>query len=293
MSKAVPGLYSTFGGVRGYDSNLLVEEIERSIKDAVSGIILCPGSNSEYLAAKVDEAIQANIPVITMYDDLPSSQRLMMIGTDDELHAYQFMEQVISAKSIEDGKTAVVFCMMGKNIQNQISRRAGALKAIKNHKDWQWYKKGVVYDEAKDNEKVNPVQAFIKTNFRSYSDYKQVVFVGLNARSAAIAYRAKDKLQNVKRYTDICKKIIITGWDSDEDVLTLIKDEKVFATSAQNASFTTQIAVSILESFNLSYLYSDTQRIEELGFSALPEKISIEHSIINKYNVYAFLSQNS
>jgi ABC-type sugar transport system substrate-binding protein len=114
------------------------------------------------------------------------------------------------------------------------------------------------------------------------------VIFGLNARSAigAIAALKEKRKENGEPYQP--GDVILTGWDSDEDLLDGIESGWIRATSVLNSSLCTQIAFSILDAHTLGYIYPDSLQLRELSFPVVPKEILIPETFVDKNNVAGF-----
>jgi ABC-type sugar transport system substrate-binding protein len=114
------------------------------------------------------------------------------------------------------------------------------------------------------------------------------VIFGLNARSAigAITALREGRKANGEPYKP--GDVVVTGWDSDADVLDGIENGWIRATSVLNSSLCTQIAFSILDAKNLGYLYPESLQLRDLSFPAVPNEILIPETFVDKQNVAGY-----
>ncbi|MGB8165899.1 MAG: hypothetical protein WCF18_00300, partial [Chthoniobacteraceae bacterium] len=83
-------------------------------------------------------------------------------------------------------------------------------------------------------------------------------------------------------------QIIVTGWDSEEEVLDRIENGWIYATSVLNSSLATQIAFGLLEAQRLGYLYPKSLQIRELSFPPVPREILLAQTPVDRTSVEAY-----
>jgi ABC-type sugar transport system substrate-binding protein len=284
MANAVPGVRTSLIGSVDGDSSRQIEEMDLLINQKVNGIILCPGDDPRALVSIINRAYTNGIPVVTMYDDVPDSERLTLVAADERTTARKFAKDIF--KKLQGGakpKIRTLVAYMGPGIANQAQRYEGIKEAVKDANEKEtWIELIETPAEDKANEVIGgkEISAIWRRELKSGGID---LIIGLDARSAIGAITGlKDN--------GILKpgNVMVTGWDADEDVLLAIKDGWIEAVSAPNAGFMTQLATSVLEAYNLRYLYPDELGLRQMDMKALPPRINIEPIYIDRKNVDAF-----
>lgn len=281
ISRSTSGIHTALSGPDDGDCNKQIEELELLIRNRISGVILCPGEGAESLARTVDKANSNGIPIVTMYDDVPNSARLTLITTDEKANAERISHSIfekVKMEYINKKPARVLVCYMGPGISNQRARLEGVGEAAKKA-SWIEVIKPPIQDSADEKKAAEGIHA---AWVREQPKGGIQIIIGLDARSAigAISALKQDSIQP--------GKVLITGWDSDEDVLNGIKNGWIEATSAPNAGFMTLLALEVLEAYNLHYLYPDSLSLQEMDIGALPARINVEPIRIDQTNVDAF-----
>jgi ABC-type sugar transport system substrate-binding protein len=80
----------------------------------------------------------------------------------------------------------------------------------------------------------------------------------------------------------------VSGWDTDQDVLDLIKDGWVQGSVAQQSTFMTEMMFGILEANRLGYLYPTQRLYKEHGVRPLPDSILVPINLVTPQNVAGF-----
>lgn len=283
ISSLVPGVEFVLGGPSDANSSEQIQEMDTLIARKVNGIILFP-TDPKALAPEINKAVDNGIPVVTLFSDVVGSKRLTLVGAP-ELESGKLMAQRIldSNSDFATKKTKVVvsFNKPGETVTD--ARLAGIKEVMGGPK----YRRTVELvqvvsdygNDAKAAEAIAPV-------LEKHKDI-DIIF-GLNARSAIGAITAlKEKRRgNGDPYKP--GDVIVTGWDSDEDVLDGIEKGWIRATSVLNSSLCTQIAFSILDAKNLGYLYPESLMLRELSFPAVPNEILIPETFVDKGNVAGY-----
>jgi ribose transport system substrate-binding protein len=270
ISKSNGEIRTSFGGPLDTAADKQIAEVEALIAKSVDGIIIAP-CDSAALRPTIDRAVSRGIPVITLLIDSPGSERLTYITSPLEASAEAIGELGLQVGGVE-GSAIICFAQAGneeqegrmKGFKNLIARNPG-LKLIDVIED--------KYDERIGAERLKPL--LIK-----YPDLKYIF--GCNSRSSIGAVIALRELH----YTQ--GKVFVSGWDHDEDVLNLVKEGWVFGTVAQQSSFMTIVAFSILQAYHDGYLYPASLSLAGNKVKPLPDRIEIPVQIVTKTNVNAF-----
>jgi ABC-type sugar transport system substrate-binding protein len=279
ISNLTPEVQTFFSGPLSGDASAQIEDLEPLLNGKVDGLVLF-ASDSKALTPLVNNLVAKNIPVVTMFGDVDDSNKLTYISADDRGSARRLTEKVIAQvkeKFEGKGQAKVLLCTGKIGIQPSDQRILGvkdALAAVP------WMKLvDVVADENDDAKSVEVISsAWVKNDGFD-------VIIAVVPRSAIGAIAALKEKQ--KKAGDV----LITGWDSDEDVLRGINDGWIFATSTPKIGYMTQLAISILEAHNIGYLYSDSSMQAKGKNSPLPRRIDIEQTYIDRDNVEAYLAK--
>ena len=280
ISEVEPQIQTSFGGALSGDASAQIEELEPIVNSKVDGLVLF-ASDSKALTPFVNNLSKKNIPVVTIYGDVENSTRLTYISADERGSARRLMERVIAQikENFEGkGKAKVLLCTGKIGIQSSDQRMLGVKDALAITP---WMELvDVVSDEIDDAKAAEVISsALIKNN-------------GLDVIISVVPRGAIGAIAALKEKQKKAGDVLLTGWDRDDDVLRGIKDGWIFATSTPKFEYMTQLAISILESHNLGYLYPDSASQGKERPSPLPSRIDIEQTYIDKDNVEAFLAKH-
>lgn len=274
IGDTVPGVKTVFGGPKDTDAGKQIEEIEALISQKVDGIVIGPG-DTKALAPAIDKAYAAGIPVVTAFTDCPSSKRITYVGLSQKNCARQIGEAVLADDPrLLQGECKTVITFGSAGIEDQVERAAGFREVIAKHSNLKLVQTVEdKYDEVKGAENIRAILAKVP-------DVRLIL--GCDCRSAAGAASA------LKESGRKPGEVVVTGWDYDPDVLTLIKLGWVRMSTAQYSSWMAQICFSILEAAHYNYLYSDQQRMQKFGCSWVPDKIAVPITLVTRKNVGAY-----
>ena len=132
----------------------------------------------------------------------------------------------------------------------------------------------------------NQAEKEIVEELKKHPDIRYIF--GLNGRSAIGATQALRRSRKANGGAYSPGEVIVTGWDSDDDLLAEITAGWIQSTSVLNSSLCTQISFSILEALNLGYLYPENLQLQEFSFPAVPQQILIDETLVHKDNVHAY-----
>jgi ribose transport system substrate-binding protein len=283
IASVAPGVAFTLGGPSDADSNKQIEDVDSLIARKVNGIILFP-ADPKSLAPEIDKSAAGGVPVITLFSDVPGSKRLTFVGAPEKDSGALMAQRVLDAHpdfATRPTKILVSFNKPGETVTD--ARLAGIKEVIEGPKYHNTIKLvQVVNDYGNDARAAEAIGAVLSKT----KDIK--VIFGLNARSAIGALTALREARNAQGRPYEAGEVVVTGWDSDEDVLNGIESGWIEATSVLNSSLCTQIAFAILDAQTLGYLYPETLRLRELAFPAVPDAILIPETFVNKGNVAGF-----
>lgn len=283
ISSAVPGVKFVMGGPPDANSSRQIEEIDALIAQKVKGIILFP-SDPKALAPEIDKSIQNGVPVVTLFSDVPGSKRMTLVGAPEVESGRQMAQHILDSNPSFSHKQTRVIVSFNKPGETVTDQRLAGLKQVFESPKY----RGTVQIVQVVNDYGNDVKAAeaIAPLLQKYKDI-DIIF-GLNARSAIGAITALKEARNANGDPYKPGEVLVTGWDSDEDVLNGIEDSWIAATSVLNSSLCTQIAFSILDSNNLGYLYPEGLQLRNLSFPAVPNEILIPETFVDKNNVAGY-----
>jgi ribose transport system substrate-binding protein len=265
LGNSWPKSKMTFGGPLNTDPQRQIEEIDALIAQKVDGIVIAP-ADSKSLAASIDRAVEAGIPVVTYLVDSPESKRLTYIASDQEADGSRIADFV--AKRL-GGKGSIVISYAQAGNAEQEGRLGGFRRAIANYPSIKILQ--VVedkYDETVGSESLKPILA-------QHGDLSAIV--GLDSRAAAGAVIA------IREAGIKPGQVLVTGWDYDNDLIKLIEAGWVQASVAQRSEFMTLLAFSVIRDANL------VGSGDKSGHRIIPTTITIPTDLVTKENCRDFL----
>jgi len=264
------GTVTKFGGPVDTDAQKQIQEIESLIAQGVNGLVVAP-TDSAALAPVINKAADRGIPVVTYLNDVPGSKRIAYVTSQWEEASLRVGAAVL--KKGDGPKKAIIVYAEPGNLEQQGRRRGfEQLKA-----DYPGLEIVAVvadkFDAAIATEQIRPLIA-------KYPDLAYIF--GCGSRSAVGAVAA------LKEAGFKPGQITVTAWDYDEDTLRLIENGWVAVSAAQNTSYMTQLAYSIIEAASNDYLYPKNHPFKEHNVRALPEKLVIPVELVTKVNAAAY-----
>lgn len=270
VDRARPDVVTSFGGPLDTDAQEQIQQVEAAIAQDVDGIIIAP-ADSAALAPVIDRAVARNIPVVTLLVDSPSSRRLAYVTSELEAASMRVGNAVLG-NGPATGRAVIVYAQAGN--EEQEARRRGFEQLAREHPGLQIV--GVVqdnYDEGRGAEQ-------IKALLTRYPDIRYIF--GSNSRSAVGAVSALRELHFQPG------RVIVTGWDTDRDVLDLIRQGWVSATVAQQSAYMTQVAFNLIDAAHRNYLYPVGRNFQGARIRPVPEQITVPVTVVNRENVGGF-----
>jgi len=259
-----------FEGPSDTDAQKQIDETEALLAKGIDGLIISP-ADSAALIPTISKAVDRGIPVITYFIDAPGSKRLAYVASELESSSIR-MGEFLTAKAGHAGKVIIVYARAGNSEQE--ARRRGFEELIKRYPALQLV--GVVeddYDERKGAEQIKPL--LIK-----HPDVKFIF--GAHSRAAVGAVSALRELGYK------AGQVSVSGSDTDQDVLDLIKEGWVQGSVAQQTTYMTAMMFGILEANRLGYLYPKERSFKENGIRPLPENIIVPIILITSENISGF-----
>ena len=261
---------TVFEGPNDTDAQKQIDEVEALIAKGVAGLIIAPADPAA-LVPTINKAVDRGIPVITYFIDAPTSKRLTYVASELESSSIR-MGEFLTSNTDHVGKVIIIYARAGNTEQD--ARRHGFEELIKRYPGLQLV--GVVqddYDENKGAEQIKPL--LIK-----YPDVKYIF--GAHSRAAVGAVSALRELGYKPG------QVNVSGSDTDQDVLDLIKEGWVQGAVAQQTTFMTEMMFGILEANRLGYLYPEERSYKQNGIRPLPENIIVPVTLITPKNVSGY-----
>jgi ribose transport system substrate-binding protein len=261
---------TVFEGPNDTDAQKQIDEVEALIAKGVAGLIIAPADPAA-LVPTINKAVDRGIPVITYFIDAPTSKRLTYVASELESSSIR-MGEFLTSNTDHRGKVIIIYARAGNTEQD--ARRHGFEELIKRYPGLQLV--GVVqddYDENKGAEQIKPL--LIK-----YPDVKYIF--GAHSRAAVGAVSALRELGYKPG------QVNVSGSDTDQDVLDLIKEGWVQGSVAQQTTFMTEMMFGILEANRLGYLYPEERSYKQNGIRPLPENIIVPVTLITPKNVLGY-----
>lgn len=115
-------------GPETYDANAQRDEFRRIVASKPAGILVSAG-NAEVMKPEIDAAVAAGVPVVTLDADVPDSQRLFFVGTNN-FQAGQMGGRLLG--KLLNGKGNVAFYTIEgqQNLAERLSGYRSALEAF-------------------------------------------------------------------------------------------------------------------------------------------------------------------
>lgn len=277
IANVTPGLEMIFEGPTNSDANKQIEELEALISQKVDGIVVFP-SDPKALAPVINKAVANGIPVITIFADVPESKRLTFIGASEVQSAQDMTELVLKDFPQLTQKPVDVMVSFANPVETcEAERLKGVLNILDKHAD-KIHVVDVVQDDADDVKGADAIHAVLLR----HPNIKAIF--GLDARSAIGAISALK--ESGKKPGDV----VVTGWDSDEDVLKAIQNGWVHVSPVLHAKAMVQMCFAFLEADHFGYLYTDSNpKHRELSRYDIPNKIIVPENLVTGNNVEAYL----
>lgn len=265
-----PSVRTVFGGPLNTDAQRQIEEVEALIAQKVDGLVLAP-ADSAALRPVIDKAASKGITVLTYLVDVPGSKRLAYVTSELESASLR-VAKVLTAKNGPAGKAVISYAQPGNDEQE--ARRRGFEEFIAKNPQMEIV--GVIQDSYDETKGADQLKALLV----QHPDLKYVF--GANSRSAIGAVTAAR--ESGKKPGEI----LISGWDTDRDVLDLIKEGWVQASVAQQSSFMTSLMFGILEAKRLGFLYPAERPYSAHGIEPVPDTITVPVVVVTPQNVLGF-----
>lgn len=257
-----------FAGPDSYDPKAEQEAFRKAVAAKPNGILLS-AADPELLKADIDQAIGQGIPVITIDSDVPSSKRVMFIGTDNFKAGQMGGRQL--AKQLNGKGNVVVFSMPEQ--ANLKERLRGYQDALAAHP-------GIKIAEVVDI-KGDPRIAFDKTQEILKKDAAKVdAFACLEAVACP---EVGDVLERNK-----INKIVV-AMDTDPRTLEWIQKGRISATIGQKSYTMAYFGLKMIDDLFHNKLTPLDANWAQDSFSPIPTFIDTGATLIDKSNVDSFM----
>lgn len=269
----VYGVKVIYGGPTSLDVAEQTADIDTLIAEEVAGIILYP-ADPVALAPAINRAVEAGIPVVTFFSDVPNSKRLVTITVSYEKTA-EIQAEIIAKLLGYKGKVVVSLSSVGQLTEEW--RLQGYKTVIGKYPDMELV--GIVQDAFDPGIGAREIKPLLVL----HPDIKAIM--GTNSRSgigAVMALRESGYKPG---------EVLVLACDYDEDTLDLIKEGWIQVSNANRNSYVTALAFSVLYQYNHGrngLIYPKAMPWEKYGVHGIGEKIEIPLVVITKENVDAF-----
>lgn len=261
---------------KGKEDNVYVEKIgsnlsisytlhdlmKIAIASKVDGIILEPNGEPD-IVEMINEADQAGIPVITVFNDAPESKRKSFIGINSYNQGQAYSKQVVRITN-EGKKNITVLLNTSSNDTSQNVIYSSILEALGNRKV---------------QVKAAPVNTH--STFGSEEDIRNIIMDKENPPDVLVCLTAVDTLCAYQAVVDYNKvgDIDIIGYYDSEIILQAIKKNIVNSTMTIDAN---QIGAYSVEALTE---YRKTSRVSDY--------YSVDINVINDDNVDQYIAKKS
>jgi ribose transport system substrate-binding protein len=256
-------------GPDSYDPKAQHERFQDVLRQKPTGILVSAG-DPNLIKGDIDAAISQGIPVLTIDSDVPASNRLAFIGTDN--HQAGLMGGRLAAKELKFRGNVVVYTMPE---QENLNERLNAYKEIFNN-----------YPQIKLSEVVDikgdPTIAFDKTMDLIEKNVKVDAFVCL----VSIACPEVAEVLNRKHVTG---KVVV-AMDTDQRTLEGIQKGLISATIGQKPYTMAFFGLKMLDDLHHHPLPSLTTYWAQDSFSPIPTFVDTGATLIDSTNVDKFIA---
>lgn len=263
------GIKTVYTGATQYDINQEVTVLEQIIAKKPAGIaISCINPNA--LAAPINKAVDAGIPVVTFDADSPKSKRYSTLATNNE-YAGHVAAKALSEQLGEEGGEVVLITLPTQ--QNHEQRAAGFKEALgKEYKNLKLIEIGNGKSDQTEAAKVLSGFLQLHPNIKGVFCTDATSGVG-----AATAVKEANKIGQVK----------IVSFDTEKGTLDAIKSGVISASIAQGTYVMGYQSMNFL--YQLKHnLINPVEDWKNKNIAPLPNFVDTGVSIVTKENVEAF-----
>jgi ribose transport system substrate-binding protein len=252
-----------------YDGKAQHEQFQDVLKRKPTGILVS-AVDAKVIQGDIDAAISQGVPVITVDSDVPASNRLAFIGTDN--HQAGLMGGRVAAKALKFRGSVVIYSMPE---QKNLAERLSAYKEIFDN-----------YPQIKISQVVDikgdPTVAFDKTMELIEKNEKVDGFVCL----VSIACPEVAEVLNRKKVTG---KVVV-AMDTDQRTLDGIQKGLISATIGQRPFTMAFFGLKLLDDLHHNPLPSLTKDWGQDSFAPIPAFIDTGATLIDPSNVDKFIA---
>lgn len=255
-------------GPDSYDVKAQHDQFQEVLKKKPTGILVSAG-DPNLIKGDIDAAIAQGIPVITIDSDVPASNRLLFIGTDN--YKAGLMGARLAAQQLKFRGSVIIYTMPG---QKNLSERLRAYKDIFD-----------TYPQIKISEVVDikgdPTVAFDKTMDLMEKNGKVDAFVCLEA----IACPEVAEVLNRKHVTG---KVVV-AMDTDQRTLEGIQKGLISATIGQKPFTMAFYGMKMLDDLHHNPLSSLSRDWSQDSFAPIPTFVDTGATLIDTSNIDKFI----
>jgi ribose transport system substrate-binding protein len=256
-------------GPDSFDPKAEQDAFDKAIGQKPTGILIS-AADAQLLKGSIDNAIAANIPVITIDSDAADSKRLFFIGTNN------YQAGVMGGKRLEKemhGKGNIVVFTMPE--------QANLQERLKGYKDAMDSSPQIKFTRTVDI-KGDPRVAFdTATQIIGKDKDKVDAFVCLEAL-------AGKEVATVLSNNNVKNKIVM-AMDTDADTVEWVRKGTIVATISQKPYTMAYLGVMMLDHLYHHKIGNLDAKWAENSFSPIPAFVDTGASLLDKNNVDAFV----
>lgn len=260
------GVTWEYTGPADFDTPAQVTALEQLIATKPAGLIVA-ALQPDAIAAAIDKAIDAGIPVVTVDTDAPSSKRMTYLGTVNYQAGRSMGQRMIEVLG-GSGKVGLASVPGQFNLEERIrgiedvfAETDGAVEVV-----------DVVDDKNDDAATTDAVVAMLQAN-------PEINLVGsINAVGAGVAAAL--------RQTDNVGKVKAVTFDITEPIISGLEDGTIDSTMVQRTYMMTYVGVLLLHAYNNRSDYLENWHNNGIGL--LPYSVDTGVMVVTKDQIAAF-----
>jgi len=265
------GVKIKYGGPLGTNVTEQLADLDTYYAEEIDGLILNPVVPHAEISI-VNKLVEAGIPVVTIWNDVPDSKRLCYLTAPNRQQG-QITGEYLAKRMGYKGKCVISYSHAGS--VEQEARAQGYKDVIEKYLDMELV--GMIedkYDSAIGARELSPLLV-------KHPDIKAVM--GCNNRSGVGA------VTSLREMGYEPNEVLVSTSGFDVDVLDLIKKEWISTGCAFHSYFLTVLAFNILYAYNHDLIYPTTMTLKEYGIGfPFPDVIGIPIELITKENADAY-----
>jgi ribose transport system substrate-binding protein len=251
-------------GPTGYAPNAELVKFRQIVEEQPTGICLS-AARPEIFQAEIDKAIAQGIPVICVDADVPSSRRVLYIGTDNFKAGRESLKQM-SAILGDRGSIAVISIPGQRNLDDRV---AGVADALKNFPAITLTK---ILDDQGDARRASEVVSELIQKKEKVDG-----IICLEATGGAGAAEALQKL-------NMEGKLPIVSFDDDPKTLELIEGGAIAATIAQKPYVMSYYGLKFLDDLHHNAVHQFKDWRSALA-APMPTSVDTGTVVVDKNNL--------